>query len=105
MQSKARTVDAYLAELPPDRRDAMQRVREVLLKSMDAKGGYAEAMQYGMLCIVVPHSVYPPGYHCDPSLPVAFIGLASQKQYMSLYMGGEYCGCVDRTGKETAESR
>ncbi len=88
MQSKATTVDAYLAELPADRRAAISAVRKVILKNLSK--GYAEGMQYGMIGYFVPHSVFPPGYHCDPSQPLPFACLASQKNYMSLYLGCVY---------------
>ncbi|MCW5764434.1 MAG: DUF1801 domain-containing protein, partial [Phycisphaeraceae bacterium] len=85
MQSKATTVEQYLAELPADRREALQAVRRVVLANIDKKG-YRECMGYGMMGYAVPHSVYPPGYHCDPSQPLPFVGMASQKQHMSFYM-------------------
>lgn len=84
MQSKAATVEKYLAELPADRRDAINQVRRVILKNLPA--GYEEGMQYGMIGYYVPHSLYPPGYHCDPKQPLPFAGLASQKNHMSMYM-------------------
>jgi hypothetical protein len=84
MQSKATTVEQYLAELPADRREALQAVREAILKHLPK--GYEEGMQYGMIGYYVPHSVYPPGYHCDPKQPLPFAGLASQKNYMSIYL-------------------
>lgn len=84
MQSKAATVEQYLAELTPDRREAIETLRKVFRKSLDKK--VEEGMQYGMIGYYVPHSVYPPGYHCDPKLPLCFAGLASQKNYMSMYL-------------------
>ncbi|MBI4718495.1 MAG: DUF1801 domain-containing protein [Planctomycetes bacterium] len=84
MQSKATTVEQYLAGLPEDRRQAIQAVREVVLKSLDKD--YEEGMQYGMIGYYVPHRVFPAGYHCDPRQPLPFAGLASQKNYMSLYL-------------------
>lgn len=93
MQSKATTVEAYLASLPEDRRAAISAVRQVILKNL--KGGYEEGMQYGMIGYFVPHSVYPAGYHCDPKQPLPFAGLASQKQHMSLYLMGLYLGSTD----------
>lgn len=88
MQSKATTVAAYLAELPQDRRLALQAVREVFLKNVDEN--IEEGMQYGMIGYYVPHSIYPAGYHCDPKQPLCYAGLASQKNHMSLYMMGCY---------------
>jgi uncharacterized protein DUF1801 len=84
MQSKATTVEQYLAELPADRRTAIQAVRQVILKNLDRD--YEEGMQYGMIGYYVPHHIYLPGYHCDPTQPLPFACLASQKNYMSLYM-------------------
>ena len=92
MQSKATTVAAYLASLPPDRRAAISAVRAVILKNLDK--GYEEGMQYGGIGYYVPHRVFPAGYHCDPKQPLPFAGLASQKNHMSVglmchYGGGE----------------
>ncbi len=88
MQSKATTVEQYLAELPEDRRAAVQAVRTVILKNLPK--GYEEGMQYGMIGYYVPQSIYPPGYHCDPKQPLPFACLASQKKYISVYLGCVY---------------
>jgi hypothetical protein len=88
MISDAKTVEAYLASLPDDRRAAIQAVREAIVKNLDAD--YEEGMQYGMIGYYVPHNVYPPGYHCDPKQPLPFVCLASQKNYMSVYLGCIY---------------
>jgi uncharacterized protein YdhG (YjbR/CyaY superfamily) len=90
MQSKAASVKDYLASLPEDRRRAIEAIRAVILKNLDKN--CAEIMQYGMIGYCVPHSVYPPGYHCDPKQPLPMAGLASQKQHMSLYLMGLYVG-------------
>jgi len=95
MISKAATVKEYLASLPTDRRDALEKVRAVILKNLDK--GFQEGMNYGMMGWSVPHSVYPAGYHCDPKQPLPFAGLASQKQHMSLYMMGMYMGTDAKT--------
>ena len=92
MISQAHTVKEYLAKLPADRRAALQAVREVILKNLGA--GYEEGMQYGMIGYYVPHSVYPPGYHCDPRQPLPFAGLASQKSHMAVYLMCLY-GCPE----------
>ena len=84
MISSARTVDEYLAELPADRRAAIQAIREVILANLGE--GFEEGMQYGMIGYHVPHNLYPAGYHCDPQQPLPFAGLASQKNYMSFYL-------------------
>jgi hypothetical protein len=84
MQSKATTVEQYLEELPEDRRRTMEAVRKVILKNLDKD--YEEGMQYGMISYCVPHRVYPAGYHCDPTVPLPFVCLSSQKNYMSLHL-------------------
>jgi hypothetical protein len=84
VQSKAASVSEYLAELPADRRLAIEAVRKVIRQNLDA--GFEEGMQYGVIGYYVPHSLYPPGYHCDPRQPLPFAALASQKNYMSLYL-------------------
>jgi len=84
MPSKATTVQAYLKSLPADRRDAIERLRAVVLENLDE--GVEEGMSYGMIGYYIPHSIYPVGYHCDPKQPLPFAGIASQKQHMSLYL-------------------
>jgi hypothetical protein len=84
MQSKAATVKEYLAELPDDRRKAVEAVRKVIRKNLGK--GYKEGMQYGMIGYFVPHNVYPPGYHCDPKQPLPFAGIASQKNHIGIYL-------------------
>lgn len=93
MQSKAATVDEYFASLPDDRRAALVTVRDVIRKNLDKD--YEEGMQYGMIGYYVPHRVYPAGYHADPKQGLPFAALASQKNYMSVYLMGLYCGCVE----------
>lgn len=88
MQSSANTVDEYLKSLPDDRRKALTELRKVILKNLPK--GFSEVMNYGMMGYVVPHSKYPDGYHCDPTLPLPFIGLASQKNFIALYHMGLY---------------
>ena len=88
MQSKAATVDAYLAELPEERQWAMKELRKVIKKNLPK--GFKEGMGYGMMGWSVPHSLYPPGYHCTPELPLPFIGLASQKNFIAVYHMGVY---------------
>ena len=84
MQSKATTVEKYLAELPADRRAALEVVRRVILKNLD--NHYEEGMAYGAIGYCVPHRVFPQGYHCDSKQALPFAALASQKNYMSLYL-------------------
>ena len=88
MQSKAATVDAYLAELPEDRKKAMTELRKAIKKNLPK--GFKEGMGYGMAGWSVPHSLYPPGYRCTPELPLPFMGLASQKNFIAVYHMGVY---------------
>ncbi|MCE1197931.1 MAG: DUF1801 domain-containing protein [Marinilabiliales bacterium] len=88
MQSKATTVEVYLSELPADRQAPMRKLREVILSNLPA--GFEETMSYGMIGYVVPHSLYPAGYHCTPKLPLPFINLASQKNFIVVYHMGIY---------------
>lgn len=83
MQSKALTPEEYLAELPEERRIAMEKLRKVALENLPK--GYKEVMSYGMLGYVVPHEIYPPGYHCTPNLPLPFFNIASQKNSINIY--------------------
>ena len=88
MQSKATTPEHYLSELPDDRKMAMQKLRNILKQNLPK--GFEEVMNYGMLGYAVPHSIFPKGYHCDPKLPLPFISLASQKNFIALYHMGIY---------------
>jgi len=88
MQSKATTVEQYLAELTEERKPIITKLRQVILDNLP--DGFEEVMNYGMLGYVVPHSLYPNGYHCDPKLPLPFINLASQKAHIGFYHMGIY---------------
>lgn len=88
MQSKAKTVKEYLGELPPDRSEPIKKLRNAVLKNLPE--GFKEEMNYGMIGYVVPHSIYPDGYHCDPKLPLPFACIASQKNFIAFYHMGIY---------------
>lgn len=83
MQSKAITVEEYIEELPDDRKLIISKLRNILKDNLSA--GFHEEMSYGMIGFVVPHSIYPAGYHCTPKLPLPFISIASQKNFIALY--------------------
>lgn len=83
MQSKAKTVDEYIETLPEDRRKAISDIRRVVNKNLPK--GFEEEMGYGMMGWVVPHKLYPAGYHCNPKQPLPFMGVASQKNFISFY--------------------
>lgn len=88
MRSDAKTPEQYIRELPTDRKEAVSQLREVVLKNLP--DGFEEVMSYGMLGYVVPHKLYPAGYHCDPKLPLPFAGMASQKNFIAFYHMGIY---------------
>ncbi|MEE8106049.1 MAG: DUF1801 domain-containing protein [Planctomycetota bacterium] len=84
MAAKPTTVKQYMDAVPEERRAAIRAVRAAVNKGLPK--GYKEGIQYGFIGWFVPHSIYPDGYHCDPSLGVPFAGLASQKNHMGLYL-------------------
>ena len=88
MQSTAPSPELYLAELPEERQQIMNNLREVILKNLP--DGFEEAMGYGIMGYAVPHSLYPAGYHCDPKQPLPFMGIASQKNHIAVYHMGMY---------------
>ena len=88
MTSEAKTPAQYIKELPADRKEALSNLREIILKNLP--DGFAEEMSYGMLGYVVPHKLYPAGYHCNPKLPLPFIAIASQKNFVAFYHMGIY---------------
>lgn len=88
MQSKSSTPEQYIAELPEDRKEVMQKLRDTVKKNLPK--GFEETMQYGMLGYVVPHNIYPDGYHCNPKDALPFMALASQKNHISFYHMGIY---------------
>ena len=83
MQSKATSPQQYLEELPEDRKEVIEKLRQQILDNLPK--GMEEQMNYGMLGYVIPHSVYPDGYHCDTSQPLPFMNLASQKNFIGVY--------------------
>lgn len=88
MQSKAITAEQYLAELPEDRQKAITQLRKVIKKHLPK--GFKEQMNYGAIGYVIPHSKYPAGYHCDPKMPLPFLNVASQKNFIAVYHMGIY---------------
>ncbi len=83
-----KTVEDYFHFLPKERQEPMQNLRQVILENLPE--GFEETIQYKMPAYVVPHSIFPDGYHCDTSLPLPFINIASQKNFMALYHMGIY---------------
>lgn len=88
MTSKAATAEQYIKELPPERKDPVSQLRNIVVKNIPK--GFKECMSYGMLAYCVPHELYPDGYHCNPKQPLPFACIASQKNFISLYHMGIY---------------
>lgn len=88
MQYKADSPEDYISQLPRGRREVILGIRQQILENLPE--GFEEQMSYGMLGYVVPHSIYPKGYHVNPELPLPFINLASQKNFLALYHSGLY---------------
>ena len=88
MKYKASTPEEYIAQIPDERKEAMQKLRSVILKNLPE--GFEEGINYGMIGYCVPHSIYPSGYHCTPELPLPFMSIASQKNSINIYHSGIY---------------
>ena len=88
MQYKAKSPEEYIAQLPEERKAAFSNLRSTILENLPK--GFQECISYGMIGYVVPHSLYPPGYHCDPKLPLPFMNIASQKNFIAFYHMGMY---------------
>lgn len=88
MTIDAKTPEEYISKLPEDRKNAVSKLRETVRTHLPE--GFEECISYKMIGYVVPHSLYPQGYHCDPKLPLPFINIASQKHFVALYHSGIY---------------
>ena len=88
MKYEATTVEEYIAQLPEERTEPFKKLRKTILDNLPE--GFEEGINYGMPSYYVPHSIYPDGYHCDPKLPLPFISIASQKNFIAFYNMGIY---------------
>lgn len=88
MQSSAKSPEEYLDSLPDDRKPVMEKLRNTIIENLPK--GFQESMGYGMLGWSVPHAMYPKGYHCDPKIPLPFLSIASQKNFIAVYHMGIY---------------
>ena len=88
MQSSAKSPEEYLDSLPDDRKPVMEKLRNTIIENLPK--GFQESMGYGMLGWSVPHTMYPKGYHCDPKIPLPFLSIASQKNFIAVYHMGIY---------------
>lgn len=88
MQIEATTVDEYFNNIPEERKSVMNKLRQLVLKNIPS--GFEETLNYKMPGYVIPHSIYPAGYHCNTALPLPFINIASQKNFIGFYHMGIY---------------
>jgi len=85
---KALSVSSYLEYFEISKKEAFLNLRETIKNNIDST--FNEEINYGMIGYVVPHEVYPSGYHCDPKLPLPFLAIAAQKNFIALYHMGIY---------------
>lgn len=88
MKIEANSPAEYVEKVPDERRPSFQRLRQTVLDHLPE--GFEEVMSYGMIGYVVPHSLYPDGYHCTPALPLPFMNIANQKNFIAFYHMGIY---------------
>lgn len=88
MRIDANSIEEYISKIPEARQDAFCRLRQVIRSNIPQ--GFEERMSYGMVGFVVPHSLYPDGYHCEPELPLPFVSLGNQKNFLAMYHSGIY---------------
>ena len=88
MQYKANSPEDYINQLPEDRIEPIKKLRAIIQKNIPK--GFEETISYGMIGYVVPHTMYPKGYHCTPELPLPFMNIASQKNFIAVYHMGVY---------------
>ena len=88
MQATGKTVLEILTSLPEDRAIPFNKLHDVIVKNLPK--GFEAGISYGGLGYVIPHSLYPAGYHCKPIEPLPFAGIASQKNFISFYNMGIY---------------
>ncbi|WP_053827015.1 DUF1801 domain-containing protein [Lascolabacillus massiliensis] len=83
MKTEGKTVTEILNNVPEERKEVFQKLHNVILENLPE--GFEAAISYGGLGYVVPHRIYPPGYHCKPSEPLPFASIASQKHSINFY--------------------
>lgn len=88
MKVKANTIEEYLENIQEDRKPIINQIRDTV--NQNIPDGFHECLNYGMLGWVVPHEIYPDGYHCNQKLPLPFMNLASQKNHIGFYHSGIY---------------
>jgi uncharacterized protein YdhG (YjbR/CyaY superfamily) len=88
MKIKAKDIEEYIQNIPEERKEIFAKLMDVIRNNIPE--GFSEELGYGMPAWVVPHSLYPKGYHCSPEVPLPFVSVASQKNFIALYHMGIY---------------
>lgn len=88
MKTPATTIEEILANIPEERKEAFNKLHQTIVDNLPK--GFEPGISYGMLGYVIPHELYPAGYHCKPSEPLPFASLASQKNSINFYHMGIY---------------
>ena len=88
MKYEANSPEAYINQLPEERQEVIKKLRAIIKKNLPK--GFEECINYNMIGYVVPHSIYPEGYHCDPKSPLPFMNIASQENFIAIYHSGIY---------------
>lgn len=88
MMYEANSPEEYINQLPEERKAVISELRKVILDNLPQ--GFEETISYGMISYVVPHTIHPAGYHCNPKEPLPFMSIASQKNFVAVYHMGLY---------------
>ena len=88
MKYEVKTIKEYMDQVPDERKPAMKKLWKTIKDNLPE--GFKAQLNSNMPGIVVPFKLYPAGYHCDPKLPLPFLNIASQKNFIALYHMGIY---------------
>ena len=88
MKIKPKDIEEYIQNIHEERKEVFTKLMDVIRTNIPE--GFSEELGYGMPAWVVPHSLYPKGYHCSTELPLPFVSIASQKNFITLYHMGIY---------------
>jgi hypothetical protein len=88
VKSVAKDLEEYMEKIADNHKFSVNKLREIVKQNIPF--GFEEMLNYGMIGYVIPHDLYPKGYHCDTKLPLPFINIASQKNFVAFYHIGLY---------------
>lgn len=81
-------IKELIESLPEDRQEAMLKLRESIVNNLPE--GFEEKVSNNFINYVVPYSIYPESYHCEPKQPLPFLSIASQRNHIAVYHMGIY---------------